>query len=340
MRKIIITIITLLLLNACTAAPTATMTPTSTSTNTPESEPTATITPTATPDSNAIADSLALRSQPGYESRTFVIEGDYLIDQWNNVPKAVKTEDGSWRKLDYTNPEDAMTMYGAMTPIGGGHYEKGAYIDYGAGHEGLEVQTGMRSVLIAPIFTGDWEVKQVGGSDSYELISTLRDGNGTLQAVELAWYLLGTDPAPTPVIWCFTPESGNDFLRPGPVGNYELAAYTPDAAPLALRPGSPVGVLVYANTSALKEVGLKNPYLLIDGVNNQQRVTMTKLLKANPGSYTLSTTEYEAMRDRGEWPNRLVTLAMTYGPAVSGVSLSSCVTSLGGAIATRTNNDR
>ena len=101
------------------------------------------------------ADALGLRSEPHYRERTFAyreISGEtYLVDEHNGAPKAVKNEDGTWRKLDYTNPGDAELMYGHLVPEGG------EYINPEMNH----TRTGGEHRNVWPRFLGDGEARPI-----------------------------------------------------------------------------------------------------------------------------------------------------------------------------------
>ena len=91
--------------------------------------------------------------------------------------------DGSWRKLDYANPEDAATMYGSLVPV------REEYIN----KELLTVRGGGKSLAqmheIKVRYLGDWEVEKVNYDgqemDLYTILTGLRDGNGNLHIVRI-----------------------------------------------------------------------------------------------------------------------------------------------------------
>ena len=185
--------------------PTITEMPTDTVTPTATPEPTATATPEPTKiNPNQLADQIGIYNPepPGeYASkRTFKIENrddglTYLVDTFNKVPKAVQNKDGTWRKLDYHNPEDAETMYGWMVYKKNYDFFEEGSLD--SCWEDPAKKYNYTRFTIDPIYLGDWLTRKTVDFDGREvtvayLVTGLRIGDDKqLRIVEHAFNVIG-----------------------------------------------------------------------------------------------------------------------------------------------------
>lgn len=278
--------------------------------------------------------SFNLKGTPGYENRTFVIEGNYLIDQHNNVPKLVN-ENGNWRELDYNNAKDAEVMYGTLAPVGGGHYSGGTYIYKAEWFSSNEPNF----MLVAPIFTGDWVVTETQYKDKkiqlYKLVTVLNVG-GAIRVVELAWDSPDVTPEHYAIVKCEVYDKQKAELLMSDRSS-DFAAFDLKHALPALRVGGAVGVHVWGDTrlpqDKLNIYDSETPQL-----NDEQHVLMISLFNTDPDSYSLSAKDYAALRDKGQWPDRIVTLALDDGLTMSGDSLDTCLGSFKWVRITATTN--
>jgi hypothetical protein len=316
MKIILIAATLMVFLSSCTPqptpAPTATATKQPTVTITPQ--PTATITPEPTQSPEQIADSLGLRSEPLYRDRGFEykeINGTtYLVDGWNGAPKAVLTEDGKWRVLDYGNEQDVEVMYGHLVPAVGEYLFPGVIYQAGIGPIGRS---------ISPVFLGDWEAEEVGYKGEtinlYHLLAGLRDGDGGLHIVRLAYDSPDVQPAHGASFHCddshfrLTSESGIPHM-----------VILEDLLP-QLRVGEPLGIFIYERS--VFPIPEFEPYPNgYPEVNNVQEMLMSELVNSLPGMQL--TAPQKAAIDQRRWPEGVVTFGLPKGFAVRRASLDEC----------------
>lgn len=169
--------------------PTKTITPElPTVTSTPTIEPSPTLEPTKT--SNQLAEAAGLDVKERHYAIETRTEGTYLVDTYNKAPKAVKLEDGTWRKLDYHNSADAETMYSRMTPPDpDGTAPWNGYRMIGITIPDTLISPFFRLTFF-PVYTGDWVQREAAGPDGQRLtltylVTTLRDDTGGLRVMEL-----------------------------------------------------------------------------------------------------------------------------------------------------------
>lgn len=305
----------LILLSACTPAPTTAPTLTATITLQPPTAtnipPTPTVTPVPTQSPEQVADALGLRSEPYYRDRTFAyreISGEtYLVDEHNGAPKAV-LENGTWRRLDYADAGDAELMYGHLVP------ENGEYIH----PEMYHTKTGLYGRDIDMSLLGDWEVRPIDYEGQqiniYYLLAGLRDGDGKIHIVRLAY-----DSPDIMEHWAYYMCSYDS--RPGPASGQ--AIYFPLEESLThLRVGETGYLVAYEYSEYEQEKEWASPeYPQI--INNAKGRLMIYLYNEYPDEFRLTDGE-RADLELLKWPDRTVTLATPGGVAVKRDSEEDC----------------
>jgi hypothetical protein len=228
------------------------------------------------------------------QERLYTVEGDYLVDQYNKVPKAVLNEDGSWRKLDYANPEDAATMYANLVPV------REEYIN----KELLTVRGGGRTLAkmhqIKARYLGDWEVEKVyydgQEMDLYTILTGLRDGNGNLHIVRV--------PMDIPA---YGQEHGVVYICDVEgLGVADMHTVTLFRLIRQLSAGEKVGLEVYSDDTVVVPEYTPAPKEWYSTGSNIQSMIINKLFNEYD-DWKLTPEEKQAL-DKGEWPNRVVTL--------------------------------
>jgi hypothetical protein len=251
-------------------------------------EPTATVEPTKSPAD--IAKGLEGLNQ----NRTYKVEGDYLVDQYNKVPKAVLIGDGSWRKLDYANPEDAATMYANLVPV------REEYIN----KELLTVRGGGRTLAqmheINTRYLGDWEVEKVTYQgqemDLYTILTGLRDGDGNLHVVRI--------PMDIPR---YGPEHG--ILYMCQIDGTAQIPFTSLTMPRFLEEltvGERVGLEVYSDDKVVVPDFASAPENDYPTKSNTQQIIINEFFNEQ-ANWRMSSEEKKALNNGG-WPTRVVTL--------------------------------
>jgi hypothetical protein len=270
-------------------------------------EPTKTATPEPTKAPGKIADELGLKSEPLYQSRTFetkeINNETYLVDQYNNVPKAV-LENGTWRKLDYENAADAEVMYGALVPTDGEYISP----DMLYSRDGSEW-----SRMVRARFLGDWEVRPIEYEgrqiDVYYLLTGLRDGGGRLHVVRLALDSPDIRDHWT-CLFCTIPGGGRGI------------AFWPLEDTLShVRIGEAVEFDVFEVTELPVDRFEADPTYPF--INDAQFILMETLHNQQPDQLQMGAAERDALAGN-VWPDRTVSLALPLGPFVFRESREDC----------------
>ncbi len=316
----------LILLSACTPAPTTAPTLTATITLQPPTAtnipPTPTVTPVPTQSPEQVADGLGLRSEPLYEGRTFSTKkingATYLVDGYNDVPKAVLQEDGTWSKLDYTNPGDAELMYGHLVPEGGEYIFPDMIFSGGAA----------KGRVVEARYLGDWETGRVeyqgGELNLLHLLVGLRDGGGEIHVVRLAYDSPDLQPVHPSLFKCFTNKNDpENVLNLDPGGGGSSVVDLPLEKSLKVfYPGERMGVLINEQDYFDEKLWFDKNYPVI--LNNVQTVMLRHLYNTDPANYRLSSDERSAL-ERYQWPDRPVTLSLVNdGPAIRRAIFEDC----------------
>ena len=254
------------------------------------------------------ADALGLRSEPLYRDRTFeakTINGEtYLVDLYNDAPKAV-LEGGAWRRLDHTNEADAELMYGALVPEGA------AYINPEMEFSKITGPYGRR---IAIRLLGDWEAEQIDYNgkqiDLYHLLAGLRDGDGVLHVVRLAYD---------------SPDIVDHYttLVCNYLGSKESLVWPlEEAISSHIRVGEETQLYVLEQTKLTVEKYSENPKYTF--INNAQFILMTELHNQRADLFQMTASERAAL-DELDWPDRVVTLPLPLPLEVQRSSIDDCV---------------
>jgi hypothetical protein len=162
--------------------------PTETPAPTETPEPTATPEPTEDPYDISIEMGLNYRDRGG-DLRRFVIREidnkEYLVDMYNEVPKAVRQGDGGWRILDYHDDADKELMYAKFAPLDREYFmTDGSYAEDKAAR--------YMGVFTNPVYVGDWFTREITDFDGqrvtiYYAVTVLRDQNDEVQVVEIGF---------------------------------------------------------------------------------------------------------------------------------------------------------
>jgi hypothetical protein len=251
-------------------------------------DPTATVEPTKSP--GEIAKGLDGLNQ----NRTYKVDGNYLVDQYNKVPKAVLEGDGSWRKLDYAVAEDAATMYANLVPV------REEYIN----KELLTVRGGGRTLAqmheIMARYLGDWEVEEVTYQgqemDLFTILTGLRDGNGNLHIVRIPMDIPGNGPEHGILYMCQID------------GTAQIPFITMPMQPLLdqLTIGERVGLEVYSDDNVVVPDFMPAPKGYFPTGSNTQQIIINELFNEH-ANWRMSSEEKKALNN-GDWPTRVVTL--------------------------------
>lgn len=335
MQIILSLIFAIIFLSACAApaaqasqTPTTTLAPTTTATATFEPTAMATIQPTESP--NQIATELGLNTTPLYDTRTFTVVEDYLMDQYNNVAKAVRNADGTWRKLDYTNPEDAELMYGTLVPLeesvgsyGGDVMTNKAEYIFGK----LYNLQGLWSRAVNFRFLGDWETETMDYEGQritlYSVLGGLRDGDGRLHVARIALDAPDFIPKHITYVTCdFKNSDGALMTGKGQSAN----AWTEDMLP-QLRVGEAMGLTIDESRIALPEP-FASSNIVYDGeelpeFNNAQYVLRAWLFNDLSDQFQLTEGE-KVLLEQKAWPERVVSLAIQDGFSIRRSSEDDC----------------
>ncbi len=192
----------------------------------PASSPVPTDTATPTVEPTMSPNQIAKGMEGLNPERNYIVQGNYLVDTYNNAPKAARAEDGSWRELDYNSPEDAEMMYGHLVP------EDLPYIDT----RDLVNSYYGKAFGVQMVYLGDvsWEQEEFNGRtvDMAYLLAGLRDGENNIHIVKY-----GVDAMNTGTPHWFE-YSTNNVDDPGYKGNYAWTENIEAAIKDNLKPGN------------------------------------------------------------------------------------------------------
>ena len=263
-----------------------------TATFTPEPTPTMTVEPTKSPAQ--IAASLKGLNK----ARTYKVVGDYLVDTYNQSPKAVKNEDGTWRALDYENAEDAEVMFGHLVPKD---------LDYLGNklqklNDGTELITMQLAYLDGVVWEKDtYEGREV---DVAFLLAGLRDDSGKLHVVK---YRLDAPDVGVPhwfEIFTEEPVDFNSAAEPcrGTFTETMNSVCWPKPGELMLH-------------RLIKQGVTEKVQKLADGLvtllNNNQGVIIRQTLQNQSLDLGMTTGEWREIVE-GKWPDRVVYMNTGY----------------------------
>lgn len=171
-------------------------------------------------------------------------------------------------------------------------------------------------------YLGDWEEEPIkyGGVEVglVHLLAGLRDGEGKLHVVRIAYDSFDLEPRHMTGLWCL--YDGQSSLSPLS-GDRHL--FFLEKLPEWFRVGEEIGIKIpEKNYFEVGSIFPVNPNVPKEW-NNAQTVMLLTLFNTQSNNYSLSAFERSAL-DQYQWPDRMVTLAPTSGVGVRRASEQDC----------------
>lgn len=236
-----------------------------------------------------IATTLGLNSE-----RIYQVNGKYLVDQFNMAPKAILQEDGTWKKLDYSNPEEAEIMYGFLA------LKSDPYIQGDGSLYTLDVIGGLKHYLVIPRYV-DWETEQItyqGGSvELVYLVTVLRDTDEDLHVVKI--------PMDAPD---YKAPHGALYICDFSKSQTERTLVTLPHLLDQLRVGEPIGLEIFLSDQVSVQSFTPPPGTTAIEDSNIQAIMVSELYNSRP-DWRLTDAE-KALIGKMQWPDRVVTLGI------------------------------